>query len=129
MTTQTCTECKPSAGTHTSRDHKLAYRPATDVIESETGVNLVLDLPGVSQDQMDLIVEQDTLTVTGHRDFDIEGTAVYRESRTGEYRRVFSIGQDMDAEHITADLKDGVLRVHIPKAAKARPRRIDITGI
>jgi HSP20 family molecular chaperone IbpA len=101
----------------------------TDVIESETGVDLILDLPGVSQDQLDLIVEQDTLTVTGHRDFDIDGTAVYRESRTGEYRRVFSIGQDMDTEHITADLKDGVLRIHIPKAAKARPRRIDITGI
>ena len=129
MTTQTCMECKPSTGAPATHDHKLANRPVTDVIESETGVDLILDLPGVSQDQMGLIIEQDTLTVTGHRDLEMEGTAVYRESRSGGYRRMFSIGQDMDTEHITADLKDGVLRIHVPKAAKARPRRIDITSV
>jgi HSP20 family molecular chaperone IbpA len=129
MKTQTCLETKPFAGRTSCGRRPGALRPLADAVERESGVELTLDLPGVSQENMTLTVEQDTLIVTGQRDLALEGHAVYRESRPGEFRRAFHLADDLDADGITAQLRDGVLTIQIPKAEKARPRRIPIAGL
>ena len=129
MTAQTCLECKPVAGTVSQRERRQVFRPVTDIHQSEAGVELVMDLPGVNQKNVNLTVEQDTLTVTGQRNIDVEGTEVYCETHRGEYRRAFRLGEDVDTDNITADMQDGVLTVHLPKLAKAQPRRIEIAGV
>ncbi len=128
MTTQTCFPCESIARPHGYSDRKLVHRPAIDVIQHETGIDLVVDLPGVNQDHVDLTLEKGTLTVTGQRPARVEGNDVYREIHSGEYRRVFSLSDDVDTDGISADMQDGVLLVHLPKVAQAQPRRIDIAG-
>lgn len=129
MTTQTCRPCEPIARPHGHPNQKHVLRPATDVVQNETGIDLVVDLPGVNQDTMDLTLEKGTLTVTGRRHAHVEGDDVVREIRIGEYRRVFSLGDDVDTDAITADMQDGVLTVHLPKVAQAQPRRIEIANV
>ena len=129
MTTQTCGPCEPVARPHGHPNRKHVLRPATDVVQSESGIDLVIDLPGVNQDTMDLTLEKGTLTVTGQRHAHAEGNHVVREIRMGEYRRAFSLGDDVDTDAITADMQDGVLTVHLPKVAQTQPRRIDIASV
>lgn len=71
-------------------------------------------------------MEKGILTVTGKADPEEQGNAVYRETHIGDYRRVFSLNESVDTEHIIADMKAGVLTVRIPKPEKAKPKRIAI---
>jgi HSP20 family protein len=104
------------------------FQPATDV--RETGEELILhfDMPGVSSENVELTVEKGILTVTGKADPEEQGNAVYRETRIGDYRRVFSLNDSVDTGQINAEMKDGVLTVRIPKSEKAKPKRIPITS-
>lgn len=102
--------------------------PRVDVFEEDAAITLLADLPGVGRDQLNLRVEGDTLTIEG----DIapatpEGMeAVYAEVQMPRYRRVFTLSRELDADKIQASLKDGVLRLRIPKQASAQPRRIEV---
>jgi HSP20 family protein len=104
------------------------FQPATDV--RETGEELILhfDMPGVSSENVELTVEKGILTVTGKADPEEQGNAVYRETRIGDYRRVFSLNDSVDTGQINAEMKDGVLTVRITKSEKAKPKRIPITS-
>jgi HSP20 family protein len=104
------------------------FVPAADIHETTENVVLQMDMPGVSKENVELMLDNGTLTVTGKADKEQEGKAVYRETRVGDYRRQFTIGEDFDAEHITAEMKTGVLTVKIGKVAKAKPRKIEIAG-
>jgi HSP20 family protein len=104
------------------------FQPATDV--RETGEELILhfDMPGVSSENIELTVEKGILTVTGKADPEEQANAVYRETRIGDYRRIFSLNDSVDTGQIKAEMKDGVLTVRIPKSEKAKPKRIPITS-
>lgn len=130
MTTQACLARRARGGRLGYGHHhpESGFRPAMDVHETEKGLDLTLDMPGVSPDNVNLTVENDTVTVVGKVAPEQEGSVVYRETHIGDYRRVFRLGEDLDAEQISAEMKDGVLTVHVPKAAKAQPRRIDIVA-
>lgn len=104
------------------------YRPAVDVRETGEELLLKFDMPGVTTDKVDLTVEKGTLTVTGKTRPEEEGTPVYRETRIGDYRREFTLNEGVDPDRITAEMKAGVLTVHIPKPEKAKPKRIAITS-
>ncbi|MBN2316242.1 MAG: Hsp20/alpha crystallin family protein [Sedimentisphaerales bacterium] len=110
----------------TEKEKAQYYQPATDVRETEKEVILQFDMPGVSSDHVELTVEKGTLTVTGTADPEEQGHAVYRETHIGNYRRIFSLNEGVDTEHIQADMKAGVLTVRIPKPEKAKPKRIAI---
>jgi HSP20 family protein len=110
----------------TEKEQAQYYQPATDVRETQQEVILQFDMPGVSSDNVDLMVEKGTLTVTGAADPEEQGNAVYRETHIGNYRRIFSLNEGVDAEHIQADMKAGVLTVRIPKPEKVKPKRIAI---
>jgi HSP20 family protein len=104
-------------------------RPATDIVASETEIILALDIPGVRENGIDVTVEKSILTV---RAVPVPRDAggrrlLYAECGTGEYRRSFSLPEDADKENISASLKDGVLRVRLPKIAPAT-RKITVSG-
>lgn len=127
MTTQELTKRDQADVVRRDQQHQQTwFRPATDICETENELVLTFDMPGVGPDQVDLTVEKDTLTVTGKADPEAKGTAVYRETRIGDYQRQFSLNEQVDADRITADMKNGVLTVRIPKAEKAKPKRINV---
>ncbi|HEB78276.1 MAG TPA: Hsp20/alpha crystallin family protein [Methylothermaceae bacterium] len=102
--------------------------PPVDVFEDENGLNLYADLPGVAPDQLDVRVDQNTLTIEGKAVIPTpEGMeALYAEVRSPHYRRSFTLSSELEAEKIEAKLKDGVLHLYIPKRESARPRKIQV---
>jgi len=104
------------------------YQPAVDIKETSDEVVLKFDMPGVGRDNVELTVDRSTLTVTGEVDKEESGTAVYRETRVGDYRRQFALSEDVDPNNITAEMKAGVLTVKIHKPETARPKKIEITS-
>lgn len=102
--------------------------PAVDVIEDTGGITLYADLPGVPRDALNLNVEADTLTIEGEVKLNVpEGMqASHAEVEVGRYRRVFTLSKELDASKVSAELSQGVLRLRIPKAEHAQPRRIQV---
>jgi len=107
---------------------EASIMPPVDVVEDATGITLFADLPGVSKDKLDLHVEGDTLTIEGAVSVDMpEGMeASYVEVSVPRYRRVFTLSKELDPGKVSAELTQGVLRLRIPKAEHAQPRRIEI---
>lgn len=102
--------------------------PAVDVTENEAGITVVADVPGATRESLTLRIDGDTLTIEAPLDLDLpQGMEpVYAEVRSSQYRRSFTLSRELDSEHIEAGLKDGVLTLHVPKQAQARPRRIEV---
>ena len=102
--------------------------PPVDVFENDNAITLLADLPGVTREQLHVRVDGDSLL--------LEATAatagpenmqlVYGEAQCPAYRRQFTLSRELDTSRIEAQLRDGVLRLTIPKAEEARPRRIDV---
>jgi HSP20 family molecular chaperone IbpA len=105
-----------------------AVLPPVDVIEDATGITLYADLPGVGREQLNLRVEADTLTIEGEVGLDTpEGLqASHAEVSLPRYRRVFTLSKELDPEKIAAELSHGVLKLRIPKAEHAQPRKVQI---
>jgi HSP20 family protein len=105
-----------------------AFLPNTDIFETDDALTLVLEMPGVDRENVDLSVENGVLTVEGRIDFNkYEGLQpVYSEYNVGPYRRSFRISGMIDQDKITAELRDGVITLVLPKAERAKPRRIAI---
>ena len=102
--------------------------PPVDVFENESSITLLADLPGVPRDQLHVRVDGDNLVLEANA-----ATAgpenlqlVYGEAQIPTYRRQFTLSRELDASRIEANLRDGVLRLTIPKAEEARPRRIQV---
>lgn len=96
---------------------------------SATGNEYVveLDMPGVDTEGLEITVEGNELTIIGRRKIDLpEGEACYCESSQADYRRVFELGPDVDTSRISAEMHQGVLKLHLPKSEKAKPKRIDV---
>ena len=102
--------------------------PRVDVIEDSAGITLLADLPGVAKDALELKVEGTSLTLEGQIKLDTpQGMgAVFAEVRAARYRRAFTLSRELDSATIDAQLKDGVLKLRIPKLAEAQPRRIEV---
>lgn len=104
--------------------------PAVNLYEREHEVVIVADMPGVTEKDVDITVEKHVLTITGKSQWKEPGgyELRYREFAPVEFRRVFSLTSDLDAENIKATIKNGVLTVQLPKSEKARPRKIAVTS-
>jgi HSP20 family protein len=103
-------------------------RPACDIYENQDELLLVVDLPGVPADAVTVDLDKDTLTIVGRRSQHIpEGSRVIAGQGFGwDFRRQFTVGNQIDQERIKADLKDGVLEVHLPRHERTKARRIAI---
>lgn len=99
--------------------------PAVDIFETEAALTLVADMPGVGKEALRLGIESDILTIEGM--VAAGEKAFYREFAASGYYRRFQLPDNLDLEKVTAELKEGVLTVKLPKAAAARPRRIEVT--
>lgn len=111
-----------------ARYSDAALTPPVDVIEDSGGITLYADLPGVSRDKLGLHVASDTLTIEAESDLSVpEGLeSSHTEVGLGRFRRVFTLSKELDTGAISAELKQGVLKLRIPKAQHAQPRRIEI---
>jgi HSP20 family protein len=111
-----------------ARDESAALWPPVDVIEDSTGITLYADLPGVPRDKLALQVEGDTLTIEAELGLDMPAglASTHAEVQLARYRRVFTLSKELDADKVSAELQHGVLRLRIPKAAHAQPRRVEI---
>ena len=105
------------------------WTPAVDVYETENELVLKADLPDVDQNNIDVRVENQTLTIAGERKFEKEQNhkAYHRIERSyGSFVRSFAVPNTFDVEHINAQFKNGVLTVTLPKKEAAKPRQIKI---
>jgi HSP20 family protein len=105
-----------------------AFLPTTDIFETEDALTVVLEMPGVGRDNIDVSVENGLLTVEGKINFNkYEGLQpLYSEYNIGPYRRSFRISSRVDQDKIRAELRDGVITLVLPKAEEAKPRRIEV---
>lgn len=110
-----------------ARDDR-ALLPPVDVLEDATGITLYADLPGVARERLQLRVEGETLAIEGELALPVpqDMQASHAEVQQSRYRRLFTLSKELDASKIGAELSQGVLRVRIPKAEHAQPRRIQI---
>ncbi|CAN7361849.1 Hsp20/alpha crystallin family protein [Variovorax paradoxus] len=111
-----------------TRYSDAALTPPVDVVEDSGGITLFADLPGVSRDKLSLQVASDTLTIEAESGLSIpEGLeSSHTEVGLGRFRRVFTLSKELDTNAISAELSQGVLKLRIPKAQHAQPRRIEI---
>ena len=104
------------------------FAPHADIFETEPALTLVLEMPGVDKKNVHVSVEGGVLNVEGRIDFSkYEGMQpVYTEYNIGHYRRGFSLSSKINQNKISAEMRDGVLTLVLPKADEAKPRRITI---
>ncbi len=101
--------------------------PAADVYEGEGDYTLVLDLPGIQRDGLDVSLDEGRLTIRGERAPAPEGVHARRTERpAGRFVRSFTIPEAVDRQSIAADYKDGVLRLRLPKRTEQKPHRVKI---
>lgn len=105
------------------------FLPVTDIFETDQALTVVLEMPGVNKESVEVGVENDVLTINGQIDFSkYEGLQpLYIEYNIGNYSRSFQISSKIDQDGIKAELKDGVMTLVLPKAEKAKPRRISVS--
>ena len=105
-----------------------AVRPPVDIYETGEGIVLQADMPGVSKERLSLQVEGNNLIVEGSIGIapQEQMTALYADVRSTVYRRSFALSNELEADKIEANLKDGLLTVRIPKRAELRARRIEV---
>ena len=107
------------------------WMPAMDLLESGDDFVLKADLPGLSEEDVNIELEDSTLTISGERktEHQVEGDGYYRVERaTGSFSRSLTLPKGVDPEAVTARFDRGVLEVRIPKPAERKPRRISIGG-
>jgi HSP20 family protein len=103
-----------------------AVAPAVDVFENKDELLILADVPGVEKEAFAIHLEKGKLTIEARRNEPAEGNMLASEYRPFDYRRTFLVPQGIDADKIVAELKQGVLHLHLPKAAALKPRQIKI---
>ena len=105
------------------------YVPYTDIYENEDSLTVVMDMPGVQRDKVEVTVEKDVLKVEGKIDFATydQLDSLYTEYNVGHFSRRFSLNNKVDQEKISAKMEDGVLTLVLLKAEEAKSRQINIS--
>jgi HSP20 family molecular chaperone IbpA len=125
MSNQELTQTQPQ---DKERRAEPALLPPVDVIEDATGITLYADLPGVPKDRLNVRVEGETMLIEAEIVLPLaQGMqASHAEVQRTRYRRAFTLSRELDPDKVAAELSHGVLRLRIPKAAHAQPRRIEV---
>ena|SRR6187431_1787353 len=100
--------------------------PAVDVYENPDELLLLVDVPGATNEGIDVQLDKGQLTIVAKRNEDVSGGLLAGEYRTRDYLRVFSVPQGIDSSRIDAQLSGGVLRLQLPKSDSVKPRRIEV---
>lgn len=110
------------------RPHRPVFAPALDIYESDQGLVLKADLPGVSKEGLEISVVENVLKIHGRvtTETPAEAKLVLQEYREGDYYRSFILSDEVDSEEIRAELEAGVLTLTLPKAKRLLPRKIEV---
>jgi len=112
--------------TERTRHHERYVAPPVDIYETPDGLVVLADVPGVAQEALEVRVDHNVLTMRGQARHVLPGEVTYREYDLSNFFRQFELSDKVDQSHITADLKSGVLTLHVPKAEEATPRQIEV---
>jgi HSP20 family molecular chaperone IbpA len=104
------------------------FLPAVDIFESDREITMLADMPGVKANDLSIDLRESVLTIEGRVEPSESGNEVdlLREYRTGNYLRQFTLSEMIDQSKIEAEMKDGVLRLKLPKVEEAKPRKIAV---
>lgn len=109
---------------------KIGVIPSTDILEMEDGFHIIMDMPGVDADDVTIDIEESELSIRGTSTY-MEASSNLRRLHTEfgaqQYERNFTLSDLVDHDNVKAELKDGVLRLYLPKAESMKPRRISIS--
>lgn len=121
------TDKAPADGPETTHGGRI-YRPLTDIVETGEGVTLMLEMPGVALDDVDITLEKRVLTIRGRvRSMQSDKLRLaYAEYGEGDYERSFTLSEDFDPEKIEASMRNGVLTMSLPRSAAAQPKKIAV---
>lgn len=104
------------------------YRPLTDIVETDQGVSMMIEMPGVGPEDVEITLENRVLTIRGRvhptRPETLE--LVHAEYGEGDFERAFTLSEDFDPDRIEAELRNGVLTLTLPRAPEAQPRKIAV---
>lgn len=116
-----------SVGAAENTHDKPIFSPVVDIWETDNGLMLVADMPGVAPESLSLDLSDSTLTISGQVGPQPEGRKMLmKEYEVGNFYRQFSLADTIDQASITATMKDGVLKLSLPRVAPAQPRKIEI---
>ena len=117
------------AARHLQNDSGLGWCPSVDVRETEDEFIVLADLPGVERGDIQLEVKDHTLVLTGKRKStgETDDGWLRRETYSGPFYRAFNLSADVQASKVTANFKNGVLEIRLPKAEEAKPHRVTVT--
>jgi HSP20 family molecular chaperone IbpA len=104
------------------------FLPVADIFETDQALTVILEMPGVDKDHVEVGIENDVLTIVGRIDFSKYETLtpLYTEYNIGNYSRGFQLSSKIEQKDIKAGLRDGVMTLVLPKAETAKPRRISV---
>ncbi len=122
-------EVELEKGVERTRETRV-YTPAVDIIEKTNDIVILADMPGVDENSVDVTLEKDLLTIYGKigQEIPVNHKLVVSEYGIGDYQRTFTLSSEIDKDHIMATVRDGVLRLVLPKAEKEKTRKIQVTG-
>jgi HSP20 family protein len=112
--------------TEVTRSQEQYVTPPVDIYETQEGLVVKADLPGVAKDSMDVRVENNLLTIRAKAAHVAPGDPIYREYGLVNFFRQFELNERVDQAKISAELNHGVLTLNLPKAEEAKPRKIDV---
>jgi HSP20 family protein len=122
-------EAELEKGVERTRETRV-FTPAVDIIEKDSNIVILADMPGVDENSVDVTLEKDLLTIYGKIEPEIPANhkLVISEYGIGDYQRTFTLSSEIDRDHIKATVSDGVLRLVLPKAEQAKTKKIPVTG-
>lgn len=117
----------PATTTERIRDRRV-YVPRSDIYETESGLTLVMDVPGADENSVDITLEKNVLTVSAYpAAVKVDRhTLAYSEYGVGDYQRSFALSDEIERTGIEAKVRNGVLTLHLPKVAEVKPQKITI---
>ncbi len=129
MTTIANTENRAAQTNNTSANERGHLVPQVNIVETKDSFVLEAEMPGVSKNGLEVLLEGNELTIVGRRQFGVPGAEpVYRESSPRDFRREFVLDPSIDTSKLSATIEQGVLTVTLPKTEKVKPRKIQVTG-
>lgn len=127
MSNLTTTPAKDRAESRPEATRGVYFTPRVDIVENETELTLFAEVPGVRPDEVDLHYEKGELMLHARVQPRTQGkTALLQEYEEGDFYRAFTIHESIDAARISAECKNGILTVHLPKVEAVRPRQITV---
>lgn len=111
------------------RQELATMAPVVDIYENDDEILLYADMPGVTKENITINVDNGKLEISAIRNVQTKGVVSWREFGDVEFKRIFAVPQSIDVSKVNAELKEGVLKLQLPKSEAAKPRKIEISAL